>query len=156
MTSPAAHQPRLRLVGTGDPSADEGWARAQSDRAAVAAENRAAAGNPALDPADPRWVLAVRTAAALQGSALTPERRARVMRTARRIGLRPFDANLIIAIVQDHARRRRDLSEADGLLRLVARAQPAPSAPSGWLRWAAAIAAAATGTMLLVRWLTGN
>ena len=151
MTHPAASQHRLRLVGTGDHRADAGWARDGAARESVLRENRAAAGNPALDPTDPRWVLAVRTAAALQGTALTPERRERVMRTARQIGLRPFDASLIIAIVQDHARRHREMSEASGLLRLVALPERRRSA--AWLRWAAAAAAAATATLLLIQWM---
>lgn len=58
-----------------------------------------------LDATDPRWVLAVRTAAEMQGPLLTPEKRDRLVRMAKIMGLRPFDAHLIIAIVQDQARR---------------------------------------------------
>lgn len=54
---------------------------------------------------DPRWVLAVRTAELLQGAILSPERRERIVRMARLFDLTPFDANMIIAIVQDQARR---------------------------------------------------
>jgi len=61
---------------------------------------------PHLDgPTDPRWVLAVRTADQLEGAILRPEKRERLIRLARTMGLTPFDANLIIAIVQDQARR---------------------------------------------------
>ena len=54
----------------------------------------------------------MRAQSQLQGTALTPERRARVMRTAEQLGIRPFDANMIIAVVQDHARRGEDLADA--------------------------------------------
>lgn len=54
---------------------------------------------------DPRWVLAVRTAELLQGDILSPECRERIVRMARLFDLTPFDANMIIAIVQDQARR---------------------------------------------------
>ena len=54
---------------------------------------------------DPRWVLAIRTAEQLQGTILPPTQRAKLIRLGRLIGLTAFDANLIIAIVQDRARR---------------------------------------------------
>jgi len=47
----------------------------------------------------------VRTAELLQGNILSPERRERIIRMARLFDLTPFDANMIIAIVQDQARR---------------------------------------------------
>lgn len=58
-----------------------------------------------METTDPRWVLAVRTGQCLQGSVLAPEQRDRLLILARLMGLTPFDANLIIAIVQDQARR---------------------------------------------------
>ncbi len=60
---------------------------------------------PIMDAADPRWVLAIRTSQCLQGAILAPEQRDRLLILARLLGLTPFDANLIIAIVQDQARR---------------------------------------------------
>ncbi len=60
---------------------------------------------PLQGSADPRWVLAVRTAELLQGDILTPECRERIIRMGRMFNLTPFDANMIIAIVQDQARR---------------------------------------------------
>ncbi len=62
----------------------------------------------ALRTTDPRWAFAVRVAAALEGgraAILRPEARERLLRTARLLGIRPFDAALIIAMVQDTARR---------------------------------------------------
>ncbi|MFI4862253.1 MAG: hypothetical protein ACIAXF_16435 [Phycisphaerales bacterium JB063] len=54
---------------------------------------------------DPRWVLAVRTAESLQGDVLPPAQRARLMRLAKALGLTPFDGCLILAMIQDQARR---------------------------------------------------
>ena len=56
-------------------------------------------------PSDPRWVLALRTAESLQGPILGPERRDRLVKLGKLMGLTAFDANLVIAIVQDQARR---------------------------------------------------
>lgn len=64
-----------------------------------------AMGVPIRDAADPRWVLAVRTAESLVGVVLTPEKRERLVHLGKILGLSPFDANLVIAIVQDQARR---------------------------------------------------
>lgn len=70
----------------------------------VELENRSAA---SLTPEDARWILARRAAEAIEGgraAILRPEVRARLLATGERLGLRPFDANLILAIVQDEAR----------------------------------------------------
>src|ERR1051326_6620618 len=74
-----------------------------------------------VDAADPRWGFAVRAASRLQGGAaaiLAPEDRAILGDLARRLGLRAFDASLIIAIVQDAARSGMDplgVATEDGL-----------------------------------------
>ena len=60
---------------------------------------------PIRDAADPRWVLAVRTAESLVGTVLRPEKRERLVHLGKILGMSPFDANLVIAIVQDQARR---------------------------------------------------
>lgn len=62
-------------------------------------------GAPITDPTDPRWVMAVRTASELEGTILRRDRRERLLALGKRLGLSPFDANLIIAIIQDQARR---------------------------------------------------
>ena len=149
MASLESHHPHLRLVGRLD--ALDG--AAQRAREAVAAENRAAQRNTSLDPTDPRWVLAARAYSQLQGTALTFDRRAQLMRTARHLGVRPFDANLIIAIVQDRARRGEDLGEAAGTLAMIER--PAKPRHSESLRWAAAIATALVANALLIWWVVG-
>jgi len=66
-----------------------------------------------LQATDARWVFAVRVSKALEPGpepALPPDRRRRLMSIAKALGLRPFDANLIIAIVQDAARSGEPLS----------------------------------------------
>ena len=90
----------------------------------------------------------------LQGSTLTPERRERVMRSARHMRIRPFEASLIIAIVQDHARSGLSLEDAHGTLALLRKPRQGVSGPRGlWLRWAVAGATAVAANALLIWWL---
>lgn len=81
--------PALRLV-----NADE-----------VSAVSPQPLGVPIADANDPRWVLAVRTGELLQGTLLTPENRRRLTHLGRILELSAFDTNLIVAIIQDQARR---------------------------------------------------
>lgn len=60
---------------------------------------------PIQSATDPRWVLAIRTAELLEGDVLPPAKREALMKTGRVMGLTPFDCSLILAIVQDRARR---------------------------------------------------
>lgn len=72
---------------------------------AVVRENRLAA---RLDADDARLMFAQRVSEVLDGgeaAILTPENRRRALRMARLLGMRPFDASLVVAIVQDNARR---------------------------------------------------
>lgn len=82
--------PRLKLVGT----------EAEPRRL-----QRFSSDQPLRGATDPRWVLAVRTSEQLQGAILPPEARARLLRLGRLLGLTPFDCSLVIAVVQDQARR---------------------------------------------------
>lgn len=66
---------------------------------------RPAAPTPVTQTYDPRWVVAVRVAELMQGTAVSPPARDQIVQFARRLRLTPFDAQLIIAIVQDQARR---------------------------------------------------
>ena len=152
--SNASHPDYLRIAGTGDPQAVRQWQRQKNAQDAIARENQSAAHNPALDPLDPRWVLAIRAYTQLQGSTLTPERRARVMKTAQHLGLRTFDANLIIAVVQDHARTGLPLEQATGTLSFIKK--PAShSEGKRWIivRWLLAIFAALLTSLWLMLWL---
>ncbi|MCA9294405.1 MAG: hypothetical protein KDA20_11390 [Phycisphaerales bacterium] len=64
---------------------------------------------------------ALRVADALEGgraAILRPERRRELVANAQAMGLRPFDANLIIAIVQDGARRGERMDDRQTVSRL--------------------------------------
>jgi hypothetical protein len=86
------------------------------------------ASEPVLDARDPRWVLALRTAEALEGPILRLEKRQWLLRLGRVMGLSPFAANLVIAVMQDRARRgvgRDDLAYAAAAdLALIPASQP--------------------------------
>jgi len=58
---------------------------------------------------DPRWVLAVSTSQMMQGDVLSPDKRETLMQQGKSMGLSPFDCSLILAIIQDRARRGIDL-----------------------------------------------
>ncbi|MEX0653640.1 MAG: hypothetical protein WD534_15405 [Phycisphaeraceae bacterium] len=90
---PATAEPSpLRLVGqTGLSTAGQATHRPGAD--------------PIQDVHDPRWVLAVRVAEKLEGPILRPEHRQQLVGLGRLLGLSVFDCNLVIAIVQDQARR---------------------------------------------------
>jgi hypothetical protein len=146
------HHPTLRLVRSDDAAmrrampgreAESAASRRESaeripstrDRAVerIARENAAAASLAALDP---RWVLAVQVSRELQGgraAVLTPEGRRRLLLVGNRLGLRAFDSNLVIAIVQDGARAGEDPlgSNAQGRMRLVGREQELADARPG-------------------------
>ncbi len=105
----------FKLVGEHDPARLRSW---NDTRRAVARENVSAAQiNPRLN--DPRWTLAKLAYAQLTEGPISPEQRDALVRKADGLGLRPFDASLIIAIAQDHTRTGRSLGEADETLRLV-------------------------------------
>ena len=145
----SASQHRLRLVGSDDPIAIRTGRAAR----AVAQENRAAGSNPTLDPTDPRWVLAARAHSQLQGTTLTPERRQRVLRNARQLGVPPFEANVIIALVQDHARRGTSLSAAADTLKMLRDPRADRKSHPAWPRWLAAGITAFAANALLIWWL---
>lgn len=65
-------------------------------------------GNRPVDKSDPRWAFAVLIASRLEGdraAVLRPEARERLVCLGKKLGIRPFDAALTIAMVQDAARR---------------------------------------------------
>lgn len=110
------NEPSLRLVGAED-------TRLASWRGVEQASRPGAAEELLAGPADPRWVLAARTAEVMEGAVLPPQRRERLIRLGGVLGLSVFDANLVIAIVQDQARRgypkESILSQAEAQLRMV-------------------------------------
>jgi hypothetical protein len=98
---PAA-SPRLRLVGFDEPTTSTAT---PANPAPPGAPTKPGHGDQTLHIGDPRWVLAVRAAESLQGDIMPPQKRRKVIQLGRVLGLSPFDSNLIIAIVQDQARR---------------------------------------------------
>jgi len=93
----------------------------------------------AMRPDDPRWVLAIRTRERMQGPLLRPEDRSNLLRVGRILGLTGFESNLVIAIVQDQARRGQALDAAIDNLAMVPRYHGSPGAR----RWPVALAWAA-------------
>lgn len=147
-TPTAADRPELRLVGHATRRPRPG--AVEAPERAVARENLEAASDRSLDPTDPRWIVAVQAAAAMEGSLLTFERRRKILALAHRVGVRPFDANLIIAAVQDRARRGEPLEDAADTIAHAARPSRAAGRPRrGWLP----IAVVAIATLLLHGWI---
>lgn len=60
---------------------------------------------PIRSATDPRWVLAVSASQMMQGDILPPTKRETLMSQGKAMGLSPFDCSLILAIIQDRARR---------------------------------------------------
>ena len=85
----------------------------------VALENRLAADTPHLDQGRPQWLFAGHVLKALEGSVLPPQRRKELLEKSRQLGIRDFDANLVIAVVQDRARRGESIHSASETLSLV-------------------------------------
>lgn len=157
----APARPTLRLVNDGpSPSAALSAERNALDERrarAIEAENRFAASLPAEDA---RVIFATEVAGQLQGglvALLTPERRRRLMNRADGLGLRAFDANLIIAIVQDRARCGEFDPDAAADLRLALLRPPGEPRSQGstpvWMLMLAAVALAGVLLFALVLWL---
>jgi hypothetical protein len=126
---------------------------------AVIRENRRAA---ALSPSEAREILTMRVAELLDGgraAVLTPERRARALRIARMLGVRDFDAHLVIAVVQDRARRGEiavDPSSAPSSPAKQRADAPEPARMSGTialLQLAAAVLLAGAMLLGVLTWL---
>ena len=127
---------------------------------------RESAREPDFDPNDARWRLATETQQALQGAVLAYEDRRALLALAHRMGIRAFDANLILAIVQDRARRGESLQSAaptiavlPGPTAAASSAMPSSIAPSSvtlpsvTLLWVAAIAIAMLVDSILIAWI---
>lgn len=110
-----------------------------------------------LHHSDMRWVFATRVASSLEGGRagiLRPEIRERLLGQGQRLGLRPFDANLVIAIVQDAARTGSHPldPEISGRLKLIRDPRRDVKAPI-WPLIVAALALAGAVCMFLKAWL---
>ena len=152
MSNPLATQ--LRLAAPPDAESTRRWAEEAEARRQITRENRAAAHSPELQAHDPRWVLAARASQLIEGDAIPLEARGRLHRTAGALGVRPFEASLVLAIVQEQARRGEPLANAASLLEMV----PAPRRVQSpdWVRWTAAITGAALLALLLIRWIAAG
>jgi len=154
------HTPALRLVNSGVAS--------RHHRGAAA---RRTAGRPgsidrqrptiAISATDPRWVLAVRTQTKLQGGTaaiLRPEDRRALLRTAEAIGLRAFDANLVIALVQDAARRGESFQGAlsERLLMVQRRAGPRRSREAEMASLASSVALGVAIAVAAAMWVASG
>jgi len=113
-----------------------------------------------FDPNDARWKLAEETQRALQGTILAYEDRQRLLGLANKLGIRSFDANLILAVVQDRARRGESIELAAETIEMIPRdaasaglaPSPAPATDRAvWLVVAVLIAMAADAA--LIAWL---
>ena len=82
-------------------------AQARAAKQAVARENVSSARN-APPPSDPRLNLVSEIIRRLQGSMLTHEDRTAIIALGETNGLRRFDINLLIAMIQDRVRRGED------------------------------------------------
>ena len=147
-------QPSLRLVFPEQgPTLDQ----ARASRA-IEIENHRAARLAQENDHDVRRILAIKAGQALEGgraAILGPQHRRDLVRHGAKLGLRPFEANLIIAVVQDHARRGETPADAQPTLSIINRPAPAADTQAA-LRWYAAIASALAGTMFLIWWLLGE
>lgn len=145
--------PTLRLVQGGSPAA--GVTPENSGRR-IAQENRSAA---KLDARDARWVLAIRVGQAIEGgrqAMLSPEKRRRLIREGQHLGLRDFDTNLIIAIVQDGARTGEGLGyNVEQRLSMIRAPGRERDARQVMLLVAMSLGIAGLWLMIMVRWLGG-
>lgn len=122
----------------------------------VARANRQAA---SIDAADARWVFACRVAASMEGgrsAILRPEARDRLLSQATRLGLRQFDANLVIAIVQDSARCGQEplgLATAERLPLIRQAHTPNPASLPVMARFAIAMMVGVVLAATMVRWV---
>ncbi len=100
----------LRLVNDADaPAIPASRTRNTDTRRPGPARNiaQANARAAAMSPEDARWIFAEQVRDSLQGgraAILPPDRRRELVAAGMKSGLRPFDANLVIAIVQDDVR----------------------------------------------------
>lgn len=121
----------------------------------IALENRLAAGTVELDPRSPYLSLASRVQTRLQGCIISPESRASIIDDAHRLGIREFDAHLVMAVMQDRARRDEPVDDIAGVLGVLSHGERrATSSHSAWILGGAALGLAIGLATLMIRWLT--
>lgn len=135
-------------------------------RHAVAEENRRAASVAARDdPAaagDVRRMFALRASQMLEGgraAIMPPESRRMLVGDARRFGLRAFEANLIIAVVQDSTRRGESpvSAAAVGVLDVIPVGMPRREQRQLLVQRIIVASLVAVGLLsVLIRWVNGG
>jgi hypothetical protein len=130
-------------------------------RGRIALENRLASNATGLGVseiekiASPHLVLAGRIVASLEGAVLPPERRQDLLRFSKSIGVREFDASLVIAVIQDRARRGESMEDIVGPLQIIAgRGRSKRLGNLGFVTLGAGLGIAIGLATLLVQWLT--
>ena len=114
---------------------------------------------PIVEALDPRWVFAVRVSEQLQGAVLSADRRERLIRLGKVLGLTAFDASLVIAVVQDQARRGHAPESCpaagEAQLRMIPLPHPARTGPSASrpLAVAALLVGLLAAELMLLSWL---
>lgn len=150
--------PSLRLTGF-HPDSSAQMLRQRDAAREVERENRQASHvTRELNEHDARIMFATRVATSLEGgqaAVLRPENRARLRQLANRMGIRDFDASLIVAIVQDAARRgeEHDSPRSRSMIGLLNNAGVSTPRELFW-SIAVAILMASVLLMMLVRWAT--
>ncbi len=157
------HSRSLRLI-TPEGSVTLDHAEAARD---IARENeQAIRAARTLAPEDARRILLRRASREIEGgraAIIRPEVRRRLLQTAERLGVRPFDANLVIAVVQDRARRGEDPASAEAHATAVTTTLPHPRVQReqqvrhAWMLARRVVAAGTIAVLilaLLTRWLT--
>lgn len=146
--STAPTQPRLRYRAPGNNPAPGSPGRGSE----TPAGGDPSSVPPMLGATDPRWVLARRVSEAMQGAVLEPAFRDRLIRLGRVMGLNAFESNLVIAIVQDRARRGLTIDGAVASLRMVPISGRRPR--SRWRRVAVWVGLTLAAELLIVAlWL---
>ena len=147
----------LRLVGGDDPIAARSLRSRRAERDVERSNRESAETASSLSEGDVRVLLAMRVSESLEGgraAILRPDKRARLRKLATSLGLGDFDTSLVIAIVQDAARRGETIrsERAQGALRLV---RPPAKQRSGelLLRIAVALLLATAVVLVLMRWV---
>ncbi len=155
-------KPQLRLFRPDAAEVLHPWPQLSnaSDEAVIAvrAENVASAHASGLSVDAPWWVLANETQQQLEGAMLPPERRLRLLSLARKLGVRPFDANVIIAMAQDRARRGEGVLGMAALFESTSSRERMDAGDANRLtliQIALALAVGLIGATLLIRWISG-